>query len=61
MNKKERQEILEEMEKDPVFNIRRWLNSEIITREDFHRYYSRTRNFGDLFTLAKQRIEKYGN
>jgi hypothetical protein len=61
MKKKEIELIIEEEKKDPIGRLRNELNSEIISREKFHRFYSQLKNLPEFFSIAKQRTTYDGN
>lgn len=43
---------------DPIGDLRRSLNQEMIGREDFHKYYSKLKNLPMFFEIAKKRTEQ---
>lgn len=50
------QEIIETIEdKDPIGDLRRALNQEIPTREEFHKFYNKLKNLPMFFEIAKKR------
>lgn len=40
---------------DPVGDLRRALNQEILSREDFHKFYTQLKNLPMFFDIAKNR------
>jgi hypothetical protein len=55
-------EIIEETEDiefiDPIGDLRRALNQEMIEREDFHKFYTKLKNLPMFFEIAKKRTEQ---
>jgi len=43
---------------DPIGDLRRALNQEIPTREEFHKFYNKLKNLPMLFEIAKNRQEQ---
>ena len=43
---------------DPIGDLRRSLNQEMITRDNFHRFYNQLKNLPEFFELAKKRQNK---
>lgn len=40
---------------DPIGDLRRSLNQEMITRDNFHRFYNQLKNLPEFFEIAKNR------
>ena len=40
---------------DPIGDLRRSLNEEIISRDNFHRFYNQLKNLPEFFKIAKNR------
>ena len=43
---------------DPIGDLRRSLNQEIITRDNFHRFYNQLKNLPEFFEIAKKRCNQ---
>ena len=43
---------------DPIGDLRRSLNQEMITRDNFHRFYNQLKNLPEFFEIAKKRTNK---
>jgi hypothetical protein len=43
---------------DPIGDLRRALNQEMIEREDFHKFYTKLKNLPMFFEIAKKRTEQ---
>ena len=43
---------------DPIGDLRRALNQEMIDREDFHKFYTKLKNLPMFFEIAKKRTEQ---
>jgi hypothetical protein len=43
---------------DPIGDLRRALNQEMIEREDFHKFYTKLKNLPMFFEIAKKRTNK---
>lgn len=43
---------------DPISDLRRSLNREVITREDFHRFYNQLKNLPEFYEIAKNREQQ---
>jgi len=43
---------------DPIGDLRRSLNQEMIGREDFHKFYTKLKNLPMFFEIAKKRTEQ---
>jgi hypothetical protein len=43
---------------DPIGDLRRSLNQEMIEREDFHKFYTKLKNLPMFFEIAKKRTEQ---
>ena len=43
---------------DPIGDLRISLNQEMITRDNFHRFYNQLKNLPEFFELAKKRQNK---
>jgi hypothetical protein len=43
---------------DPIGDLRRSLNQEIISRDNFHKFYNQLRNLPEFFEIAKKRIKE---
>jgi hypothetical protein len=43
---------------DPIGDLRRSLNQEMITRDNFHRFYNQLKNLPEFFEIAKNRQDK---
>jgi hypothetical protein len=43
---------------DPIGDLRRALNQEMIEREDFHKFYTKLKNLPMFFEFAKKRTEQ---
>ena len=43
---------------DPIGDLRRSLNQEMITRDNFHRFYNQLKNLPEFFEIAKKRTDK---
>ena len=43
---------------DPIGDLRRSLNQEMITRDNFHRFYNQLKNLPEFFELAKKRVKE---
>lgn len=43
---------------DPIGDLRRSLNQEIITRDNFHKFYNQLKNLPEFFKIAKKRVEQ---
>ena len=57
--KKEKIEITEDNDRiDPIGDLRISLNQEMITRDNFHRFYNQLKNLPEFFELAKKRQNK---
>ena len=57
--KKEKIEITEDNDLiDPIGDLRISLNQEMITRDNFHRFYNQLKNLPEFFELAKKRQNK---
>lgn len=61
MRTEEREQIIKEETSDPISSLRNQLNSEIISRENFHKFYTQLKNLPEFFHLAKQRTTYDGN
>lgn len=44
--------IIEIEEKDSIGNLRRELNKEMLSRENFHKYYTQLKNLPEFFDLT---------
>ena len=43
---------------DPIGDLRRALNQEIPTQQEFHKWYNQVKNLPEFFQLAKKRTEQ---
>lgn len=43
---------------DPIGDLRISLNQEMITRDNFHRFYNQLKNLPEFFEIAKKRQDK---
>lgn len=43
---------------DPIGDLRRALNREMITRDNFHKFYTKLKNLPMFFEIAKKRTEQ---
>ena len=43
---------------DPIGDLRRSLNREMITRDNFHRFYNQLKNLPEFFEIAKNRVKE---
>jgi hypothetical protein len=43
---------------DPISDLRRSLNREVITRDDFHRFYNQLKNLPEFYEIAKNREQQ---
>ena len=43
---------------DPIGDLRRSLNQEMITRDNFHRFYNQLKNLPEFFEFAKKRVKE---
>jgi hypothetical protein len=43
---------------DPIGDLRRSLNQEMITRDNFHRFYNQLKNLPEFFEIAKKRCNQ---
>ena len=43
---------------DPIGDLRRSLNQEMIEREDIHKFYTKLKNLPMFFEIAKKRTEQ---
>ena len=43
---------------DPIGDLRISLNQEMITRDNFHRFYNQLKNLPEFFELAKKRVKE---
>lgn len=43
---------------DPIGDLRRALNEELPTREEFHKFYNKLKNLPMFFEIAKNRYEQ---
>jgi hypothetical protein len=43
---------------DPIGDLRRSLNQEMLEREDFHKFYTKLKNLPMFFEIAKKRTEQ---
>lgn len=43
---------------EPIGDLRRALNREMITREDFHKFYTKLKNLPMFFEIAKKREQQ---
>lgn len=53
------QEIIEKIEdNDPIGDLRRSLNQELPSREQFHQFYNKVKNLPEFFEIAKNRQDQ---
>ena len=43
---------------DPIGDLRSALNREMITRDNFHRFYNQLKNLPEFFEIAKKRVKE---
>jgi predicted RNA-binding protein associated with RNAse of E/G family len=43
---------------DPIGDLRSALNREMITRDNFHRFYNQLKNLPEFFEIAKKRCNQ---
>ena len=43
---------------DPIGDLRISLNQEMITRDNFHRFYNQLKNLPEFFEIAKKRCNQ---
>ena len=43
---------------DPIGDLRRSLNQEMIERDNFHRFYNQLKNLPEFFEIAKKRCNQ---
>ena len=43
---------------DPIGDLRRSLNQEMITRDNFHKFYNKLKNLPEFFEFAKKRVKE---
>lgn len=43
---------------DPIGDLRRSLNQEMIERDDFHKFYNQLKNLPEFFEIAKKRCNQ---
>ena len=55
-------EIVEKIEDndliEPISDLRSALNREMITRDNFHRFYNQLKNLPEFFEIAKKRVKE---
>jgi hypothetical protein len=43
---------------EPISDLRSALNREMITRDNFHRFYNQLKNLPEFFEIAKKRVKE---